>query len=188
MRLINITTNIRKRRNRTQNISNRALYDIQIFLWAAVREKKRRVCVWDDRDRWGNTHTSQVGWKFQPRSKTKKSGCKEQKNIYIYIRPATKAIQSQQLKKEGVVASATRPIQAALWEVQTSLSLSFFLLCVWERWRKRSHSPNRQKEERRKTRFLWHKQKCLLSLRCVCYFSRRWPIPTRRKWNLRKQQ
>ena len=186
MRLINITTNIRKRRNRTQNISNRALYDIQIFLWAAVREKKRRVCVWDDRDRWGNTHTSQVGWKFQPRSKTKKSGCKEQKNIYIY-KTSNKSYTITTAKKGRCrrIGNSTNP-SCALGG--PNISLSFFLLCVWERWRKRSHSPNRQKEERRKTRFLWHKQKCLLSLRCVCYFSRRWPIPTRRKWNLRKQQ
>ena len=131
MRLINITTNIRKRRNRTQNISNRALYDIQIFLWAAVREKKRRVCVWDDRDRWGNTHTSQVGWKFQPRSKTKKSGCKEQKNIYIY-KTSNKSYTITTAKKGRCrrIGNSTNP-SCALGGPNISLSLSFF--CVFER-------------------------------------------------------
>ena len=150
-------------------------------------KRKETACVCGMIAIAGGTHTQVKSVGNSNREVKQKKVVAKSRRIYIYIRRSNKSYTITTAKKGRCrrIGNSTNP-SCALGG--PNISLSFFLLCVWERWRKRSHSPNRQKEERRKTRFLWHKQKCLLSLRCVCYFSRRWPIPTRRKWNLRKQQ
>ena len=95
-------------------------------------KRKETACVCGMIAIAGGTHTQVKSVGNSNREVKQKKVVAKSRRIYIYIRPATKAIQSQQLKKEGVVASATRPIQAALWEVQTSLSLFLSSVCLRE--------------------------------------------------------